>query len=257
MNPNQLVFSGAILLGLTALFRLVSGYRKHGFCCRFLALYFLIFTLFSINNLLLESGRIHSWPVFWGLMLPMNLVPAAFIYLYVRSISTGKDFSLKADWIHFLPALLTYANLLPYFMAGNAEKISLTNAFLSGNQDALETQLSLFGWSYYQPCLILLGLIYLLLILAKLAQYKLEVDKKQSRESKTLFHWLVFFAGVYILFWMGNSIFFISISFPDQPFFVQLRNIGTSFTLILTVLAFFFNTRPQFLKKLRGGSIPT
>jgi hypothetical protein len=257
MNPNQLVFSGAILLGLVALIRLVYGRRKHGFCCRFLALYFLIFTLFSINNLLLESGRIHSWPVFWGLMLPMYLVPAALIYLYVRSVSTGKDFSLKSDWIHFLPALLTYANLLPYFMANNQEKISLTNAFLSGNQDAFETQLSLFGWSYYQPCLILLGLIYLLLILAKLAQYKLEVDKKQSRESKTLFHWLVFFAGVYILFWMGNSIFFISISFPDQPFFVQLRNIGTSFTLILTVLAFFFNTRPQFLKKLRSGSFPS
>lgn len=244
MNPNQLIFSGAILMGLAAILRLVLGFRKNGLCCRFLGLYFLLFTLFSINNLLIETGWIQSWPIIWGSILPLYFVPAPLIYLYVRSISTGKAFTPKMDWIHFIPALLSIAWLLPYYLANKAEKLERMETFHAGN-DA----------SYYQPALILLGLLYLLLILAKLAAFKLDVEKTQTAETRSLFRWLVFFAALYTLFWFGNSIYFISNSFPDQRFFVSLKNIGTSITLIVSVFAFLLNTRPQLLQKLNRKQI--
>lgn len=244
MNPNQLIFSGAILMGLAALLRLALGFRKNGLCCRFLGLYFLLFTLFSINNLLIEIGLIQTWPIFWGSILPLYFVPAPLIYLYVRNISTGKTFTPKTDWIHFIPAILSVVYLLPFYLANRSEKLALMETFLTGDEP-----------SFYQPALILFGLFYLLLILARLAAFKLDVEKLQTTENRSLFRWLVFFAALYTLFWFGNSIYFISNSFPDQRFFVSLKNLGTSITLIVSVFAFLLNTRPQLLQKLNRKQI--
>lgn len=244
MNPNQLIFSGAILMGLAAILRLVLGFRKNGLCCRFLGLYFLLFTLFSINNLLIETGDIQSWPLFWGSILPLYFVPAPLIYLYVRSVSTGKAFTPKSDWIHFIPAIFSMLYLLPFYLAAEAEKLTIMETFLAGDEP-----------SYYQPALILFGLFYLLLILARLASFKLDVEKSQTEDNKSMFRWLVFFAALYTLFWFGNSIYFISNSFPDQQIFVRLKNIGTSITLIISVFAFQLNTRPQLLQKLNRKQI--
>lgn len=244
MNPNQLIFSGAILMGMAAILRLVLGFRKNGLCCRFLGLYFLLFTLFSINNLLIETGDIQSWPLFWGSILPLYFVPAPLIYLYVRSVSTGKAFTPKSDWIHFIPAIFSMLYLLPFYLAAKAEKLTIMETFLAGDEP-----------SYYQPALILFGLFYLLLILARLASFKLDVEKSQTEDNKSMFRWLVFFAALYTLFWFGNSIYFISNSFPDQQIFVRLKNIGTSITLIISVFAFLLNTRPQLLQKLNRKQI--
>lgn len=231
-------------MGLAAILRLVLGFRKNGLCCRFLGLYFLLFTLFSINNLLIETGDIQSWPLFWGSILPLYFVPAPLIYLYVRSVSTGKAFTPKSDWIHFIPAIFSMLYLLPFYLAAKAEKLTIMETFLAGDEP-----------SYYQPALILLGLFYLLLILARLAAFKLDVEKSKTEGNKSMFRWLVFFAALYTLFWFGNSIYFISNSFPDQQIFVRLKNIGTSITLIVSVFAFLLNTRPQLLQKLNRKQI--
>lgn len=231
-------------MGLAAILRLVLGFRKNGLCCRFLGLYFLLFTLFSINNLLIETGEIQKWPLFWGSMLPLYFAPAPLIYLYVRSVSTSKAFTPKSDWIHFIPAIFSMLYLLPFYLAVKAEKIIMMETFLAGDEP-----------SYYQPALILLGLFYLLLILARLAAFKLDVEKSKTEGNKSMFRWLVFFAALYTLFWFGNSIYFISNSFPDQQIFVRLKNIGTSITLIISVFAFLLNTRPQLLQKLNRKQI--
>ena len=231
-------------MGMAAILRLVLGFRKNGLCCRFLGLYFLLFTLFSINNLLIETEDIQSWPLFWGSILPLYFVPAPLIYLYVRSVSTGKAFTPKSDWIHFIPAIFSMLYLLPFYLAAEAEKLTIMETFLAGDEP-----------SYYQPALILFGLFYLLLILARLASFKLDVEKSQTEDNKSMFRWLVFFAALYTLFWFGNSIYFISNSFPDQQIFVRLKNIGTSITLIISVFAFLLNTRPQLLQKLNRKQI--
>ena len=231
-------------MGMAAILRLVLGFRKNGLCCRFLGLYFLLFTLFSINNLLIETGDIQSWPLFWGSILPLYFVPAPLIYLYVWSVSTGKAFTPKSDWIHFIPAIFSMLYLLPFYLAAKAEKLTIMETFLAGDEP-----------SYYQPALILFGLFYLLLILARLASFKLDVEKSQTEDNKSMFRWLVFFAALYTLFWFGNSIYFISNSFPDQQIFVRLKNIGTSITLIISVFAFLLNTRPQLLQKLNRKQI--
>lgn len=231
-------------MGLAAILRLVLGFRKNGICCRFLGLYFLLFTLFSINNLLFETGEIQLWPLFWGSILPLYFVPAPLIYLYVRSISTGKIFTIKTDWIHFIPSLLSIAWLLPFFLANPTDRLRIMETFLSGSES-----------SYYQPALILFGLIYLLLTLARLATFKLQVDTSKNEENSNLFRWLVFFTALYTLFWFGNSIYFISNSFPDQRRFVSLKNLGTSITLIVSVFAFLLNTRPQLFQKLNPKRI--
>ena len=69
------------------------------------------------------TGKIFDHPWMLGLHFPMPLMHGPFLFLYASAL-TGKfyRFTLKQA-LHFLPALISYAYLLPYFLLPDEQKI--------------------------------------------------------------------------------------------------------------------------------------
>ncbi|WP_290793867.1 hypothetical protein [Flavihumibacter sp. UBA7668] len=271
MKPINLIFASSVLLGLIAVLLVCTCFRNKRICCRLLATYFLVFTFFSIYSILIETGWIINWPYLIGLNLPLYFFPSALGYLYVRSITTSQPFNLRTDWWQFAPALVCLIDLLPFYLVGRDEKQAQISQLLNGETHSLYTTGSLTSFEFYLPALLILGLWHLLAIFSLLTRFKSALDRNQqlmSRQAiskpksstlgnaipvnyclettsqKELFKWLGIFTALYTIFWLTNSIDFISSAEYRENSFAPFRNIGTAVTLILSVVLFFLNTTP-------------
>ena len=61
-------------------------------------------------------------PYFIGVHLPMPLLQAVFLYFYVASVTNQFPKKKTTVFLHFLPALLSYSFLMPFFFLPSVEK---------------------------------------------------------------------------------------------------------------------------------------
>jgi hypothetical protein len=272
MKPINLIFISSIFLGLIAVLLVCTCFRNKRICCRLLAAYFLVFTFFSIYSILIETGWIINIPYLIGFNLPLYFFPSALGYLYVRSITTSQPFTIQKDWWQFSPAFFCLIDLLPFYLVAKDEKQAQISQLLNGDTHSLYSTGSLTNFELYLPVLLILGLCHLLAIFSLLARYKFKLDRNQqplnrlaiSKKKisnlensisiydglenigqKGLFHWLGIFTALYTIFWLTNSIDFISSAEYNGNYFSNFRNIGTASTLILSVVLFFLTTLPS------------
>ena len=119
----------------------------------------------------------HLSKVSW--LLPVLFGPL--IYLFTRKLTQERPSFKWVDTIHFIPFLLTFIYLLPYYLKTRAEKIAYLNNFELARQDD-------FGW-LGQATLFLI-LFYLILTAVALHQYKQKILNVFSELEKIRLQWL-------------------------------------------------------------------
>lgn len=216
-----------------------------------LAGYFTVFTIFSIHSWLTESGEIYNYPYLVGTTLPLYFLPSVFSFVYMRTIVVPKYRWKKADWLHLLPTLLCIIDLAPFYLVGSEEKMQQVALFVAGRSAAVLEEKSITGFHIYLPSLLAMGIYYLLLIFSLLARFKQQLEDSGNHEINGMFTWLGVFAGLFFLFWLGNSLDFISRQHVNGQNLALVKNTGTSFTLIITVLLLALFAKP-ILQFYRG-----
>ena len=147
----------------------------------FIGLHLLLFYFFV-------TGQIFKVPFLMGVGIPFPLLHGPFLYLYTSSL-TNQGTSGKLRLLHFLPFVMAYVPMVPFFISTAAEKIRIFENQGAGYEWLMNT---LF------VALVVSGISYLVLSLLKLRQHRRNIENQFSNTEKINLNWLR-----YLIFGMG------------------------------------------------------
>lgn len=127
--PFTIVFFVA-LLGLLVSVMLVTVNQNDIFPNRLLAAYLGCFSLLALNYSLMTTSFFLQFPHTWRILAWASFCFAPFGYLYVRSVLEQNFWFRKKDLLWFVPGLIHFLCLIPFFVLSSAEKqVILENIF--------------------------------------------------------------------------------------------------------------------------------
>lgn len=111
-------------MGLICVIILVALNRDSRHSTRLLAAALLTISIIIIfNSFIYVDGFYIHYPNIWRMGLPFQYLVPPLFYLYVRAILNRETFFRKWDWLHFMPALLHFIELTPFYLIPTPEKI--------------------------------------------------------------------------------------------------------------------------------------
>ncbi|HSF52269.1 MAG TPA: helix-turn-helix domain-containing protein [Algoriphagus sp.] len=215
------VFSSILLIA--------KGDNKNG-QMRFLGGALLIYSLFFLTyGLWFEFKLILKYPHLLRSFSPVLFLAGPFFYFSIRNLVYGKSGFQKLDWIHFLPALIHFLELMPLYLLPKSEKLQIANKVLSE-----EGGLNLYAngfiggiWVDVIRLILIVGyFIYSIYLVFKVNPVLLE-QWKQEKFKNWVYGTLVFF-GIIQFFYLVQYIhaiqfFFTGVSSPGlRAFLVML-----------------------------------
>src|SRR4030095_12269309 len=81
----------------------------------FICFHFILFYIFI-------SGKFVQFPYLLGFEIPLSLFYGPFLFLYTTSLTQKKRISFRS-LLHFIPALVIYLRLVPFYILSSQEKI--------------------------------------------------------------------------------------------------------------------------------------
>jgi len=87
-----------------------------------LALFFFTIGYCCLLYLLMATRGINQVPLLYKTAAPFNYLSTPLVYLYLRVVIFNQSSLRKKDWWHFLPFLLAFIDLVPFFMLPLTEK---------------------------------------------------------------------------------------------------------------------------------------
>lgn len=139
----------------------------------FLFLSNFILVLTSVFYWLFSSGLIFEYPHFIRVPAPFHYLAGPSIYLFVRTLFFKENSLKKRDWLHFLPFILHFVELMPFYLETVEVKYMVINA-IQKNQIAPFTQFKegLLPSSVHTVLKVISWTIYVLLALRTYANFK-------------------------------------------------------------------------------------
>jgi AraC-like DNA-binding protein len=137
----------------------------------------------------------HLSKVSW--LLPFFIVPS--LYLFVRKLTSPQPRLQTGDLLHFIPALLIFGALLPYYLKSRAEKVAYLNDFELARQD---------DFGFIGQITLASYLFYLLLSLRRLKRYGKKIRDTFSELEKIRLQWLRQFIYIVLLLLVIGAIAF-------------------------------------------------
>lgn len=144
----------------------------------------------------LNSTDLSFFPVLLGIEIPFPLIHGPFLYLYTASLtnqSSGKWMNL----LHFVPAVLTYFSLIPFYTLADEEKIKVYQTGGAGFE-------TLTG--FIMAAIIFSGIAYIILSLWTLKKFRRAAKNEFSYTENINLNWLR-----YLIF--GIGVIWVSVIF--------------------------------------------
>ncbi len=194
---------------------LLTGKKKKTPADRILVVWLCVIGIHLAMFYLFISGKIYDYPWLLGIHLPYPLLHGPFLFLYT-SILTGQK--SRIPWIlHFVPAILLYIILIPYFRLPASEKI---NVYLHRGAGYEETiRISFIA-------IIISGVSYVTASMFLLRSYRKSIKNEFSNIEKINLAWLR-----YLIY--GIAIIWITVMLEKDPF------IYTAVVLFVFFLGYF------------------
>ena len=184
-----------------------SGKRNRG--NTYLAiLFFCIALRGSTSVVTLLSLHLTLQKLFFNNFLPVFFLFGPLVYFYFRFEVLDIPFKLKRDFKHLLVFLMSFINVIPYYMSSNAFKESVIALTIKNPL----TYLHVHFWVVDSPIYYIGGpihtLMYLTLSLFTISNRNKALSKKLSAESfDHLINWLYTFITIFYAFTISNLIF--------------------------------------------------
>jgi AraC-like DNA-binding protein len=168
----------------------------------------LMFTgLHLITFYLYLSGNYIRFPWLLGIEVPLPLVHGPFLFLYTTSLTQQRRIKFVGS-LHYLPVLVTYFLMIPFFLRSTDQKIYVYQHNGAG-----------YEWltSPIFIAIIVSGISYVILSFLKLRQHKLNIENRFSNTAKINLNWLR-----YLIY--GTSVIWIVIisGLPDTYIFATV-----------------------------------
>ncbi|MET0395145.1 MAG: AraC family transcriptional regulator [Chitinophagaceae bacterium] len=163
---------------------------------------------YGFMYILLQTRGLESVPLLFRLGSPLYYLIPPCAYLYVRGIIMDETRFRKRDWLHFLPALIHVAELIPFYFSDMETKRQAVSAVMTNFTTGFEKGSGLLpslSHFIFRP---LQGIIYMTISWRLLAHslrkenyYNIAAD-----EFTRIKRWLFFFTGFVSFLYLGLSV---------------------------------------------------
>ncbi len=241
-------FSG-FFLGLVSILILVFVRRPLSYPNRMLSLCLLSLTYLMFVTTLVESDAILKLPHFFRTASPVIYLIAPSAFLYVRAVLEEESRFRLIDGLHFLPALLHFFELVPFYLRPAEVKVEMLRIIQLNLDQELQLQegiLPAYFHAYLKP---LLGLVYFTVQIRLIWKYVKE-NKTLDTYQKAIVYWLSWLTLILTVCYVLLLLTLLSNS-PEQTIHHLLTSL-ISFALLSIVMYLFFS--PQILYGLSNYS---
>ena len=134
---------------------------------------------FSLYYIFISNAFVH-FPYLLGLELPLPLTYGPFLFLYATSLTQTRKINFKSLF-HFVPALVLYLYLIPFYISSSQQKI-----YVYQNQGiGYETLLAV-----NRIAIIASGITYIVVTLLMLRRHRKNIAEEFSNTDKINLNWL-------------------------------------------------------------------
>jgi AraC-like DNA-binding protein len=173
--------------------------KSESFSARMLAVYLFCLSFVLIATVLSLTDFFLDYPHFWRLPVIPSLCVPPLAYLYVRTVLEQQYRFRKSDLVFFVPALLYFLNMLPFYLKPTAEKLEiLRGLFANERQIALEPEGMIPpGWG--MAFRLSYGLVFTVaqfVLVARTRKRMMLSEEKHLAQNRQIFQWLFFFTLV-------------------------------------------------------------
>ena len=193
---NFLGVAQALLLAAA----LLSVKRGNRIANRFLAAFVTVLAISVGGSTMASEPLIFLYPHLLKIQDPSHYLAAPLLFLYVRTLITGRSGSGKKNLLHFIPFGLCFLFLAPfYFQSGEAKLISIGSYSYFWHR-----------WTYVRSTVLLVQVItYLSLIALMLAAYSRRLKRQASPGDKYVLFQVRFMLATLTAVWVMGSLKYV------------------------------------------------
>jgi len=204
ISLSNLVILGSIFFSLLVCIILFIRGSKKIYANRLLSVTFLGFIWYSAIMLFSITGWIKHLTVIYGFGIPLYYTTPVFAYLYTRALVKQQTRFSKWDWLLFLPAILSFLALSPFYFTDMETKQKLVNSIGQSYYHDFYCKIGLIQNCWHFVLRPIQGIIYVIL------QWRiiLPVVKSSSKPviPATLKRWLLIFTGFLTLIYINLAV---------------------------------------------------
>ena len=181
---------------------------------------------------------------------PLFLTVGPVLYFYVRGVLRDDYRLSKIDFLHFIPALILFINILPHLFSSFDQKMAYADRVLTNPAEILKHQY-LFLPSVvnflFRP---MIGLIYVFVCI-RLMILKFKYERPDDKQSKLIFKWLCFLLFNAMMVYTSFLIFSI---FSFQTLDYKIAEVKGYYFLNMTLIGLvLFNVSLLFFPNILYG----
>ncbi len=216
------LFTIGMMIGLVLVFK-----NRKSLAYTFFGIYNIITAWGFLISFLLFSGLILQYPHLFRTAAPLHYLWGPLSYLFIRNLLSSDNRFYKTDILHFLPSIIHFIELIPFYFSSSDIKILLLKGMLAdGNRFGVYEGLLTSYWH---------GLLkFSQMLIYSIFQWKLLINfnktKNQSfkQSNQIIINWVTFFnvSSLIMIFVVQYHRIFLSnggssmVSIADVAFYV-------------------------------------
>ncbi len=196
---DVLIIGGVFTSFITSILLFTKGrYQLHA--NRLLGLVIFTWGWYALLYLLVITGWIKTIPWIYRIGSPLYYLIPACSYLYVRNVLLDETRFRKYDWLHFIPAIINFIDLLPFYFTDIETKRAIADAIVTDFNQAYQKGSGLIPAFWHFQLRWIAGVVYLAFQWSLL----LHVIRKDTLvEFKKVVNWLLTFTGFNTVIYLG------------------------------------------------------
>jgi AraC-like DNA-binding protein len=156
--------------------------KENSVANRILAGAMIAFSVWLIDAALYSRNYYLEYPHLIGISQPVIYLFGPMIYLYTRTLSTGARSLDRRSLVHFIPALVVTAYMVPFFLQSGAEKILFVEKLM---REGSPLDVKIIEWLKLPH-----GAIYTLVTFRLLRRYREQLEENFSTLDRINLRWL-------------------------------------------------------------------
>jgi hypothetical protein len=195
------------ILGFIVTFLLLINLKQSNRSNIYLFFFLLINNIYSLAHYAtIYSGNKYLIAVMLVHFTPLYLLIGPLFYFYVRGLLKDDHRLSKADYFHFIPALLFFINIVPYFIKSWDYKLVYATKVVLDSRNFLN-----LDYLFMPPALSFLtrpiiAFVYVIASIILIFRKGLN-DNYEGIQAKLIFKWLILFCLISIILYLGFLIF--------------------------------------------------
>ncbi len=180
---DVIIISGTFLILIFSIHLWISK-SKYQLLNRFVAVILFARVGQNLVYLLVKSEQLVNFPYLLNLFIPFSYAAPACLYLYVNCLIKKRIRIRKEEWLHFIPAVLAFVEMLPWYFSPSIDWELITKQIVEDPKSLLSSQTGFLPYYYHLVLRPPLFIVYLFFTWRSLIRSKLLSRKNADRSLK-------------------------------------------------------------------------